>query len=995
MAHLDHPATPRPACRLRRVLPLGILILFGSAPSPAAEGDAQVKPFLAKYCLRCHNGEKRTSGVSVEPLGPVVEERHQKLWEAVRKQVAGEAMPPEDEPQPDEAERKAIDDWIRQALAVARSRPTPKNGGARRLTVAQYRNTLRELLHVDDDLADVLPPDAVSRDGFVNNRETLALSPLLIEAYFDVAEKALDSALVEPSSKPTVQFFRVDLGENINRDPCPDRLILGANSLLLDNRDFTVTEPRLEKPFDFVPFKMRTRYRFIEGYAGNDTVRGWRDYDTISHSVFACMRGSPGYPKGLAYETVPDGLLLRPAITNDELFDQEGTYGPKANFKISLRELPDRGRFRVTVTASKYPDGLLLDPGAARQPADASGAVVCDDPESPRTVKLARAGVYQVDVDTAGSEQAPPTADPSRLTEGLAGFWPLDGDAKGRAGGAGRLVADAKFVRSPFGQAIALDGDGDAVEVSRSEDMKVGKGDFTVSAWVRPQRLGQSGVVSRGKYGWTHGWILDTPDDEGTLRLETAGPDNQPNGTVKSPPKTLRANEWQHVAAVVRRAPGESKLYVNGFTVAGGTVHPADLDNPKLDLQIGRIAGDFAFQGQVDEVRLYRRALGEAEIQALVEPGRKFARRPGSDTPQTVALTLGGRRFTGAWRQPAFLVLRLPAGDLPVQARRDGPARLGRITFTPLDETGDLARRFAAFERRVPRLGVHLGLRRDCGSTLAPVGDPQPVTGETPGRFVFEGAIRNFPSPDVEPDNVNYLAGVREIGVRSEYTDGRDMPRLLIHSVEFEGPYYDAWPPASHRSVFAGSEQKPGTPTYAHEVIQKFAARAFRRPVTAEESAALTGVFDRSLQTGSTFPKRGRRTHFRSCSRRHSFCSWSRTAASPAAEPLDDFELARSLPYFLWNGPPDRRTLDLAASGSGGRRRGSSGWSPTQGFRGRSTSSLPSGCWRSSRCSSPTRPVMFDARRPGSPGRSPCGSSSTCSAGAPVRPDRGRLRRRQ
>ena len=43
------------------------------------------------------------------------------------------------------------------------------------------------------------------------------------------------------------------------------------------------------------------------------------------------------------------GLLLRPSITNDEVFQGDGTYGPKANFKISLRELPDHGRFRVTV----------------------------------------------------------------------------------------------------------------------------------------------------------------------------------------------------------------------------------------------------------------------------------------------------------------------------------------------------------------------------------------------------------------------------------------------------------------------------------------------------------------------------------------------------------------------------------------------------------------------------------------------------------------------
>ena len=127
---------------------------------------------------------------------------------------------------------------------------------------------------------------------------------------------------------------------------------------------------------------MRTKYRFIEGYQGNDTVRGWRDFDSIYHAVFADMRGSGGYPKGEAYSTVPQGLLLRPAIPNDENFglNEDSTYGPKANFKISLRELPDYGPFRVTITAAKYNDGLLLDPGAA--PQNLPDSVIYRDPKT-------------------------------------------------------------------------------------------------------------------------------------------------------------------------------------------------------------------------------------------------------------------------------------------------------------------------------------------------------------------------------------------------------------------------------------------------------------------------------------------------------------------------------------------------------------------------------------------------------------------------------------
>ncbi|MEZ6114586.1 MAG: DUF1587 domain-containing protein [Pirellulaceae bacterium] len=412
--------------------------------------------------------------------------------------------------------------WIGEGLTAARRRPVPKNGGARRLTVAQYRNTLRELLLLDDDLSDILPPDAVSRDGFVNNHETLALSPLMLETYFEIAERALQRCIVDPRTKPVIQNFRVELGAAINMEPCPDPLILGADSLLLNNNDFLVTQTTPNKPFEFTPFQMRTKYRFIEGYRGNDTVRGWREFDSIYHAVFACMRGAHGYPKGAAYSTIPEGLLLRPAIPSAELFGVESTYGPKANFKISLRELPNHGRFRVTVVASKYDDGLLLDP-RDKPCSESSEAIAWNVTGESGSVMIPADGIYQCDV--------------------------------------------------------------------------------------------------------------------------------------------------YHTSADNRR--------------------------PEL------------------------------------------------------TLALGSRSFVGTLRQPAFLAVRLSAGELRVDCGSNGSA-IDRIVLTRLTDDHDVAKRFASFERRVPKLGVHLGLRRDCGSTLNRVGHIQEVSSTAPQSFVFEGRDSQFPSPDVE-----------------------------------------------------------------------------------------------------------------------------------------------------------------------------------------------------------------------------------------------------
>lgn len=669
-----------------------------ASPPDAADDAAfqkDIQPLLKEFCWRCHNVDTMKSGVRVDHLTTTPDDRQLSLWSAIARQVGDEAMPPEDEPQLTAVQRKTLTDWASRTLAIARSRPVPRNGSIRRLTVAQYRNTLRDLLGLREDLTDGLPPDGVSKDGFTNHEQTLTLSPLQIEAYFDIAQRALDACIVDESAPPTIQNFRMDFGTGINPKPCPDNLILGANSELLANADFQVIELAPAKPFEYRPFVMRTAYDFIEGYAGNDTVRGWRKFDSIYHSVFACVRGTPGYPKGDACQTTASGLLLRPAIPSSELFGQSNTYGPMANFKISLRELPDEGAFRVTVRAARYDDALLLDHGAATV---GSPAVVADVAGSlDATVAIERDGIYQIDV------------------------YCVPGNSPGR-----------------------------------------------------------------------------------------------------------------------------------------------------LSLQLGQRD----FSGQLYETKA----------------------ADGKDA------------------HAAFAILRLPKGDLTLSAKYGDPARLKRIAFSPVADDSEMGKKFRAFEQRSPSLGVRLGLRRDCGSTLAQVGAPQPVSTGELREYVFEGAIRDFPSPEVERDNVNYLAGIREIGVRSEYTDGRDMPRLLIRSVEFEGPYYDSWPPAEHRAIFIASEHRQVLVTYAREVLRSFATRAFRRPLQESEENALVAVWENSFAQTRDF-QQSIKDAVLVVLTSPQFLFLIENSRGPQAEELDGYELASKLSYFLWNTSPDQRLLELAANG--------------------------------------------------------------------------------
>jgi mono/diheme cytochrome c family protein len=230
-----------------------------SPPNPTGRDETfakAIQPFLKQNCVRCHNEDTAMSGVRVDQLDAAsfLEDRHIKLWAAMRHRIEDGTMPPKGiQPQPSAADRRTVAEWIQQNLEIARLRPMPKNGMVRRLTVAQYRNTLRELLLLDDDFTEILPPDAVSKDGFLNNKDTLQLSPLLTETYFEIAEEALNRAIVADTKvKPSIQNFRMDFGSSINKQPYPEQLILGAGSALLNNEDFQVTElTAANKPFAF------------------------------------------------------------------------------------------------------------------------------------------------------------------------------------------------------------------------------------------------------------------------------------------------------------------------------------------------------------------------------------------------------------------------------------------------------------------------------------------------------------------------------------------------------------------------------------------------------------------------------------------------------------------------------------------------------------------------------------------------------------------------
>lgn len=175
------------------------------AADPGADLDrrlaADVAPLLVKYCVGCHSTDDPEANVDLEALRSTHIAQSGVLdLRLLREMIHGEQMPPKRKPQPTAAERRMLTEWLDAAIAYVPvdARIDPGWFTTHRLNRAEYANTLRDLLELDAaaaaGIATRLPADDTGY-GFDNIADVLSTSPLAVEQYLDVAERAIEAAL--------------------------------------------------------------------------------------------------------------------------------------------------------------------------------------------------------------------------------------------------------------------------------------------------------------------------------------------------------------------------------------------------------------------------------------------------------------------------------------------------------------------------------------------------------------------------------------------------------------------------------------------------------------------------------------------------------------------------------------------------------------------------------------------------------------------------------
>jgi hypothetical protein len=242
----------------------------------------------------------------------------------------------------------------------------------------------------------------------------------------------------------------------------------------------------------------------------------------------------------------------------------------------------------------------------------------------------------EIKTDLAGNRSAAvlgtQTNDP--LTQGLVGYWKMDealwngtagevidssGNGNNGTGNGGVTTGAGKF-----GKGGDFDGSDDYVEIADSAELRPGDNSWTVAVWAKPENASQNRpiVAKRQNAGTFDQFNLIVC---GNLQCGSSGRrlsvlyrgDNNYRYSLSD--IDVADGNWHHFVMVADKSADIVRLYMDGveLSITTSSSGPWPVLNNTDPLQIGGENGSKFFNGQIDETRIYNRALTPAEVQSL------------------------------------------------------------------------------------------------------------------------------------------------------------------------------------------------------------------------------------------------------------------------------------------------------------------------------------------------------------------------------------------
>jgi hypothetical protein len=224
----------------------------------------------------------------------------------------------------------------------------------------------------------------------------------------------------------------------------------------------------------------------------------------------------------------------------------------------------------------------------------------------------------------------PPSYPLGCSSSGLVGHWKLnesgnvstadDSSPNSNDGTLTNFPADpsANWVAGKVGNALDFDGTDDYVKVGNV--LNFGTGSFTASVWTKVGATINTKVVMAKKANGlseTSGWRITLNNFED---LEVNIGNGSAGVTVNVP---IGDTAFHHLAMVVDRSDNKLRTYVDGVEAsAAANISAVGSVSNTTSFNIGNMGNlNSPFKGQIDDVRIYNRALDATEISALYNGG--------------------------------------------------------------------------------------------------------------------------------------------------------------------------------------------------------------------------------------------------------------------------------------------------------------------------------------------------------------------------------------
>jgi hypothetical protein len=232
---------------------------------------------------------------------------------------------------------------------------------------------------------------------------------------------------------------------------------------------------------------------------------------------------------------------------------------------------------------------------------------------------------------------------------GMIAWWPGDGNANDIYGtNHGALLGGATAtVGGKVGQAFDLNGTSGYIEVPDSPDLDFPAG-MTIEMWVMPYvplseqrpwaRLVDKNDGALGEHGFgfnTSGAQNTYPQyEQGMLYWHCADATGQAGDAASGEADLLWPYQFSHLATTYDPQQGEMAIYINGQRIGWTNVGNFHIARAAVPLRIGTDTWTWNgppqtafFKGRIDEVALYKRALGSNEIAAIYTAGASGKRK--------------------------------------------------------------------------------------------------------------------------------------------------------------------------------------------------------------------------------------------------------------------------------------------------------------------------------------------------------------------------------